>query len=105
MEARGSAVAKVLRAKASGVSELVSKLMEEKVVEPDVTSGTLEIVLAELEQVTRAAMELSASMTSWGRAVEPMTKQGFAWRVRTVGTGRGVRMYVAFGWKGRGGGM
>lgn len=85
MEARGLAVANSLRAKASGEEEDLLKSMEEKEIEPDVTSGTLERVLAVAEQVMVFWREAATSATSAGSAVVPTTKQALAWRVAMMG--------------------
>ena len=62
--------------------------MDEKVVLPDVTSGTPERVVDELEQVMVLAREVTTSATSAGRVVEPIMKQASAWR----GWKRGTRV-------------
>lgn len=79
------AVANFDKAKASGVSVDVEKSMEEKVWVPDVTSGTEEMVLTELEQVMEDWMEVTVSITSWGRVIEPMMKHAFARGERGAG--------------------
>jgi hypothetical protein len=69
-----------LRAKAKGVSGDLEKSMEEKVVRPEVTSGTLERVFAVAEQVTVFWREVATSATSAGSAVLPTRKQALFWR-------------------------
>ena len=90
MSARGSAVANSPSAKSSGVWEDREKSIAENVALPDDTSGTLESVVAVLEQVTSFWMAITVLATSAGRAVLPITKQALAWRcVRDV-VGRAV---------------
>lgn len=71
-------MANVESANCSGVCFEVAKLMEEKEVVPEVTSGTLEMVLTVLEQLMEDWMEVTTVATSAGRVVLPMTKQAFA---------------------------
>jgi hypothetical protein len=80
--ASGVAVAKVVSAKLSGVRDDWEKSIEEKDMPPDETSGTPEMVVLELSQVMTLWMELTASWTSAGRVVEPITKQAVARRSR-----------------------
>lgn len=79
------AVANSLSAKASGEDEEVLKSIDEKDTEPEVTSGTLERVLAVAEQVTVFWREVATSATSAGSAVVPTRKQALAWRVVMMG--------------------
>jgi hypothetical protein len=90
----GLGVANSLRANASGVCEDVAKLMEEKETPPEETSGTLERVVWDVEQVMRDWMAATVSETSLGRAVLPMTKHALLWRSEMRGTGDGVRMWM-----------
>lgn len=77
-DARGDLVANLERANWRGVCFEVAKLTEEKEVLPEVTSGTLEMVLTVEEQVMEDWIEVTTSATSAGRVVLPMTKQAFA---------------------------
>lgn len=83
--ARGVAVANSSKAKASGERLDWLKSMDEKVVAPEVTSGTEERVFAVAEQVMVLARESATSATSAGRVSVPTTKQA-VWRgLREVG--------------------
>jgi hypothetical protein len=62
--------------------------MSEKLVLPEVTSGTLEIVFAVAEQVMSFWIAVTTSATSAGRTSLPTMKQAFVWRV--VRAGRAV---------------
>lgn len=59
----------------------VAKFTEEKETAPEVTSGTLEMVVV-LPQVIEDWTLVTAAATSAGRAVVPTTKQAFARDVR-----------------------
>lgn len=78
MLARGLAVANFESANSRGVCVDLLKSIAEKVDAPELTSGTLEIVVAVLEQVIEDWMDVTTSATSAGRAVLPMTKQADA---------------------------
>jgi hypothetical protein len=52
LAARGDVVAKVVRAKLSGVREEVEKSIDEKETPPLITSGTPERVVLDVSQVT-----------------------------------------------------
>lgn len=90
MDARGVSVANSERANVRGESEEAEKSMEENVVEPEVTSGTPEIVVLEVSQVMTDWMEVTTSATSAGRVVLPTMKQALAWR----GTKRGTEVVL-----------
>lgn len=77
MEARGVAVANSLSANPRGVRFESLKLMSENETSPDVTSGTLAIVLV-VPQVTSFWMAAALSATSAGRTLLPTTKQALA---------------------------
>jgi hypothetical protein len=81
VDARGSAVANFWSANWSGVCEDLEKSTSENVAPPEETSGTPEMVLAELLQVTALWTEVTTSATSAGSAVLPTTKQALACRV------------------------
>lgn len=90
MSARGSAVANCASANSSGVCDDWEKSMVENVAPPEETSGTLEIVVAVVEQVMLFWMADTVSATSPGSAVVPIMKQALACRdVRAV-VGRAV---------------
>lgn len=72
-------------ANVSAEVEASAKLMLEKVVEPDVTSGTLAIVVVS-EQVMLDPRAVTTSATSAGRVVDPTMKQA-DWRGTKRGTG------------------
>lgn len=75
----GSAgVAKVSRANCSGLEPDLLKSILLNVADPDVTSGTLSMVVP-VPHVTDDWIALTESSTSAGRAVLPTTKQAF-WR-------------------------
>lgn len=86
MLASGLAVANLESANWRGVWLDWLKSIEEKVVEPEVTSGTPEIVFLDVEQVTVEARLAATSATSAGSVVEPITKQALAalWRATTA---------------------
>ena len=78
MLARGVAVANLESAKASGVCVESAKLIEEKVMPPEDTSGTLSIVVVLVSHVTEFWMASTVDCTSAPISVFPMTKQAFA---------------------------
>lgn len=82
-DASGLFVANVVRAKLSGVREDVAKLMELKVMPPEVTSGTPAIVVLAVLQVITFWIAASVAATSAGRATLPTTKQASARCSRT----------------------
>lgn len=90
MLASGVAVANSCKAKASGDKEEREKSTLEKVVVPDVTSGTLERVFAVVEHFMMGVRVVTMVATSAGRAVVPGVKQAFAWRVERRGCERVV---------------
>jgi len=75
-DAKGEEVAKVFKAKLRGVSEEVEKSIEEKLMPPDVTSGTPERVVMALLQVMEDWIWFTEVCTSAGRVVLPTIKQG-----------------------------
>src|SRR6187549_78655 len=75
LDASGVLVANLLSANSSGVCLDVAKLMVEKAMPPETTSGTPERVVLLVSQVTTFWIEATVSDTSAGRAVLPMTKQ------------------------------
>ena len=77
MSARGEAVANSERANSRGVWEDAEKSMSEKVADPDVTSGTPDMVVP-VPQVTWSWIAVTVSWTSAGRAVLPTMKQACA---------------------------
>ena len=83
-------MAKVETAKASGVWEDLEKSNEENDTPPEETSGTPEMVVLEVEQVTLFMMLSTESWVSAGRATLPITKQAFAWREERAGAERAV---------------
>ena len=78
MEARGVSVANSERANVRGEEEDAEKSMEEKVVEPDVTSGTPDSVVMDASQVMVFWREVTTSSTSAGKVVSPTMKQAEA---------------------------
>ena len=66
------------RANVRGEEEDAEKSMEEKDVEPDVTSGTPESVVVDVSQVMVFWREVTTSSTSAGKAVSPTMKQAEA---------------------------
>lgn len=78
MEARGVSVANSERANVRGEEEDAEKSMEEKVVEPDVTSGTPDSVVVDASQVMVFWREVTTSSTSAGKVVSPTMKQAEA---------------------------
>lgn len=84
-DARSAGVAKVVSAKFKGVSLEVAKLMSEKEIPPEVTSGTPLMVVVDVSQVTALMIESTLAWTSAGRAVEPITKQAVAREVSGAG--------------------
>lgn len=77
-DARSVGVAKVASAKFNGVSLELAKLMSEKEIPPEVTSGTPLMVVVAGSQVTALMIESTLAWTSAGRVVEPITKQAVA---------------------------
>jgi len=78
VEARGVSVANSERANVRGEEEDAEKSMEEKVVEPDVTSGTPDSVVVDASQVMVFWREVTTSSTSAGKVVSPTMKQAEA---------------------------
>ena len=78
MEARVVSVANSERANVRGEEEDAEKSMEEKVVEPDVTSGTPDSVVVDASQVMVFWREVTTSSTSAGKVVSPTMKQAEA---------------------------
>ena len=78
MEARGVSVANSERANVRGEEEDAEKSMEEKVVEPDVTSGTPDSGVVDASQVMVFWREVTTSSTSAGKVVSPTMKQAEA---------------------------
>jgi hypothetical protein len=68
--------------------------MLEKDMPPLETSGTPEIVVVDVSQVTAFWMLLTEAWTSAGRATEPITKQAVARREGRVGAERAAVMRV-----------
>jgi hypothetical protein len=77
-EARSVGVAKVVSAKFNAVRDDDAKLIELKLMPPEVTSGTPERVVLAVLQVMTPWIAVAMSATSAGRVAEPMTKQGLA---------------------------
>ena len=72
------AVANLESAKVSGVWVEAAKFMDENVIPPEETSGTLSIVVVLLSHVTEDWMASTVACTSAPMSVLPMTKQAFA---------------------------
>lgn len=78
--ARGVAAAKVSSANCSGVELDWEKSTLLKVTLPEVTSGTLSMVVLVVEHVTEDWIWVTEVWTSAGSVVSPTTKQALAWR-------------------------
>ena len=80
--ANGVAVAKVDRAKSREFDLESAKLMEEKLMPPEDTSGTDPMVVTAVLQVMLFSMAVTDVCTSAGSATSPTTKHGLARAVR-----------------------
>lgn len=67
-------------ANSRGVEDDLEKSSEEKVLVPEVTSGTPEMVVLVVSQVMSPWMAVTVSWTSAGRVVLPTMKHAFACR-------------------------
>lgn len=96
--ARGVDVAKVSMANCSGLELDLEKSMLLNVAFPEVTSGTVAMVVLVVEQVTLSTMAVTESCTSAGRAVLPTTKQALAWRDSRGAVGHSLLVIL---WQGK----
>ena len=76
------AVAKVDRAKSREFDLELAKLMEEKLMPPEDTSGTGPMVVTAVLQVMLFSISVTDVCTSAGSVTSPITKHGFARSVR-----------------------